>query len=106
MPRKSSKNTPVIMSGVLYTNDEHTGLRVGSVSWWNWLQKASSFYYQTDMPFTARREKRRQGVFWYAYRRSQGKLYKMYLGPFHQLTDERLAEAARQLADKIAHSSR
>ncbi len=47
-----------------------------------------------------------QGVFWYAYRRSQGKLYKMYLGPFHQLTDERLAEAARQLADKIAHSSR
>ena len=106
MPRKSSKNTPVILSGVLYTNDEHTGLRVGSTAWWSWLQNAARFYYQTETPFTARPEKRRQGIFWYAYRRSQGKLYKMYLGAPHQLTDERLAEVARQLADKIAHSTR
>jgi LuxR family maltose regulon positive regulatory protein len=105
MPRKSGKNTPVILSGVLYTNDEHTGLRVGNTAWWNWLRNATGFYYQTDMPFTARPEKRRQGIFWYAYRRSQGKLYKGYLGAAHQLTDERLAEVARQLAGKIAHSA-
>ena len=104
MPRKSSKNTPIVLSGVLYTNDEHTGLRVGSADWWAWLPSATSFYYQTDTPFTARPEKRWQGTFWYAYRRSQGRLYKVYLGAAHQLTDERLAEVARQLADKIAHS--
>ena len=103
MPRKSSRNTPIILSGVLYTNDEHTGLRVESPAWWSWLQDATSFYYQTERPFTARLEKRRQGKFWYAYRRSQGKLYKVYLGASPQLTSERLAEGARQLADKITH---
>jgi len=102
MARKSNKNTPVVLSGVLYTNDEHTGIQVGSAAWWSWTEAQQCFYYQTEMPFTARQEPRRNGQFWYAYRRSQGKLYKVYLGVFDQLTTERLAEAAQQLAERIA----
>ena len=101
MSRKSNKNTPVVLSGILYTNDEHTGIRVGSAAWWTWVETQQCFYYQTERPFTARQEKRRKGQFWYAYRKSQNRLYKVYLGRADQLTPERLAEAARQLADRI-----
>ncbi|NDJ75768.1 MAG: hypothetical protein GYB65_05880 [Chloroflexi bacterium] len=104
MPRKSSKETPIVLSGVVYTNDEHTGIRVGSAAWRNWLTGQKRFYYQADTPFTARQEKRRNGMFWYAYRKHQGKLYKVYLGASNQLTGERLVQSARQLADKIAQT--
>jgi LuxR family maltose regulon positive regulatory protein len=105
MPRKSSKETPVVLSEVVYTNDEHTGIRVGSPAWWDWLTDQKRFYYQADTPFTARQEKRRNGMFWYAYRKHQGKLYKVYLGTSNQLTGERLAQVACQLADKIAQTN-
>jgi LuxR family maltose regulon positive regulatory protein len=88
----------------VYTNDEHTGIRVESSAWWNWLADQKRFYYQSAMPFTARQEKRRNGMFWYAYRKHQGKLYKVYLGASNQLTSERLVEGARQLTDKIAQA--
>ena len=102
MARKSNRNTPVVLSGILYTNDEHTGIRVESAAWWTWVETHGCFYYQTERPFTARQETRRNGQFWYAYRRSQGKLYKVYLGVSDQLTAERLAEAAQQLAERLA----
>jgi hypothetical protein len=77
MPRKSSKETPVVLLEVVYTNDEQTGIRVESPAWWSWLADQKRFYYQSEMPFTARQEKRRHGLFWYAYRKNQGKLYKV-----------------------------
>jgi len=101
MPRKSSKDTPIVLSGVVYTNDEHTGIRVESPAWWSWLVDQERFYYQADGSFTARQEKRRNGMFWYAYRKHQGKLYKVYLGTSEQLSGERLVQGANQLADKI-----
>jgi LuxR family transcriptional regulator, maltose regulon positive regulatory protein len=100
MPRKSTKTTPMIISGVLYTDDRWTGTRIGSAQWFTWLAQATTFYYKGDIgTFTARCEaKQRGGVYWTAYRRSAGKLSKRYLGKPDALTADRLATVAAALA--------
>ncbi len=99
MPRKSSKDTPVVISGVLYTEDEYTGTVVGSSRWFEWLADHTTFYYEGRVgTFTAHRELRRQGYSWYARRRQAGKLSKVYLGRLPGVTLERLEVAAGQLA--------
>jgi len=49
------------------------------------------------MTFTARKEQRPGGWYWYAYRRSQGKLHNVYLGKTEELTLERLNATAETL---------
>src|SRR5258708_37665701 len=49
------------------------------------------------MTFTARKEQRPGGWYWYAYRRSQGKLHSVYLGKSEELTLERLNTTAEGL---------
>ncbi len=49
------------------------------------------------MTFTARKEQRPGGWYWYAYRRSQGKLHNVYLGKTEELTLERLNTTAEAL---------
>jgi LuxR family maltose regulon positive regulatory protein len=75
-------------------------LRVGMGEWYRWLETARSFAWRgAGGRFTARREERSGSHFWYAYRRQNGALRKTYLGRSSELTAERLAEAARTLAD-------
>lgn len=61
-------------------------------------------YMNVNMPtslITLRREKRANGQFWYAFKKVNGKLYKVYAGKSEELTYERLQEALKALQAKI-----
>jgi hypothetical protein len=88
MPRHANRKTPIVVSGILYTDDAFTGTAVGSPAWFAWLDTASTFYFEgTTGTFTAHRERRqRGGLYWVAYRRRSGILRRSHLGKAHQLT--------------------
>ncbi len=74
---------------------------VGSRAWYNWLTAESnqSFAFKNHLGrFTARRERKHQGWYWYAYRKREGKLRKAYLGKTEEMTLERLNAVAVVLA--------
>lgn len=78
---------------------------VGSAAWVRWLGSpdAAAFRYEgVTGSFTARRERRRGGWFWYAYRKAGGRLRKAYLGTAVAMTAERLTGVAATLAAPIA----
>ena len=81
--------------------DEQTPVLVGSAQWYDLLEQIDSFGFEDEKSrsFTARRERRDQQWYWYAYRRRGTKLHKVYLGKTEQLAPARLEAAARQLAD-------
>ncbi|HEY3289543.1 MAG TPA: LuxR C-terminal-related transcriptional regulator [Anaerolineae bacterium] len=67
---------------------------VGSDDWMGWLASNKAFCYNDrNGHFTARCETRRGKPYWYAYRRQNGKLAKVYLGKSEELTPDRLKEA-------------
>src|SRR5213078_1556209 len=71
---------------------------VGTAEWYAWLEHHCSFRLEKDCTaFTARKEKRPGGMYWYAYRRKQGKLCSAYLGKSEELTLERLSSVAETL---------
>jgi predicted ATPase/DNA-binding NarL/FixJ family response regulator len=73
-------------------------ITIGTPAWYSWLEQHRSFSFETPcMTFTARKEQRPGGWYWYAYRRSQGKLHTAYLGKSEELTLERLTTAAQAL---------
>jgi LuxR family maltose regulon positive regulatory protein len=90
MARKEHQTTPVVTDGILYTDDEHTGLRVGSAAWFTWLAAGRTFYL-SDPGITLRNEPRRNGYYWYAYKRIDRKLLKRYAGRADTLTVDTLA---------------
>src|SRR5690349_17845187 len=64
---------------------------IGTAAWFSWLEQHRAFSFETGrLTFTARKEQRPGGWYWYAYRRSQGKLHSRYLGKSEELTFERL----------------
>lgn len=76
---------------------------VGSVEWYHWLEKHSAFVFEgTNGNFTARREQRSGNDYWYAYRKHDGKLHKLYLGRGANLTLDRLNDTASHMAALIA----
>src|SRR6266508_3473113 len=81
--------------------DEQAPVVVGSVEWYHLLEEIASFGFEDKMgrSFTARRERRKQEWYWYAYRKRGKKLRKVYLGKAEQLEPARLEAAARELAD-------
>jgi DNA-binding CsgD family transcriptional regulator len=71
----------------------------GSAEWFVWLAHHCSFHFETDCTgFTARKEQRPGGRYWYAYRRKQSKLRSAYLGKSEELTLERLSSVAEIFA--------
>ena len=71
---------------------------VGSAEWFAWLRHHCSFRFETDCAaFTARKEQRPGGWYWYAYRRKHGKLRSTYLGKSEELTFDRLSSIAEML---------
>jgi LuxR family transcriptional regulator, maltose regulon positive regulatory protein len=99
--------TPHINDGVLSYQDamqEHT-IAVGSPLWWQWLAAEGTTTFRFEHPlghFTARRERKRDGWYWYAYRKRDGALHKAYLGKSTDLTLDRLQEIAAVLAQRSA----
>ena len=64
--------------------------------WLNWLYENKSFRFQIKGLFvTFRREPQRNGEFWYAYKRMDGRLRKVYAGRSEDLTYERLVDTVR-----------
>jgi LuxR family maltose regulon positive regulatory protein len=100
MPRHEHHRTPMVMSGVLYTDDvATTGICVGSPAWFTWLTTATTFYFATpDAAFTAHHKRRRGGSYWIAYRRYAGVLRRVHLGKPDHLTLERLEQVDLTLA--------
>ncbi len=87
--------------------DQFTPVLVGSDAWYAWLedQDIQSFSFRNALgTFTARRERKRHGQYWYAYRKSAGRLRKVYLGKSEDLTLERLNAAAATLEGRGSHS--
>lgn len=93
---------PIVRDGLLISTPGATPIAVGSAEWFDWLNgEARSFAFENEQgTFTARREVRAGGQFWYAYRRKAGQLHKVYLGRSVDLDDEHLDEAARALASE------
>lgn len=86
---------------------------VESAAWFDWLEGASSFRYFSEKavhvaarysrplpPISVRKERRRQGHLWYAYRRAYGQLFKVYVGRSQGMTVARLDEVAAELSVK------
>jgi LuxR family transcriptional regulator, maltose regulon positive regulatory protein len=98
-----ARATPHIIDGLLTYHDallDHT-IAIGSSEWWQWLAAESTTTFRFDHPlgnFTARRERKHDGWYWYAYRKRGGRLQKAYLGKSADLTLERLQSVAATLA--------
>ena len=93
---------PSVHGGTLYQFTGDTappgGISLDSPAWYNWLEQHSTFLFRLPfVHFTARKEKRAAGWYWYAYRRSQGKLRTAYLGKTAELTLDRLSAVAAAL---------
>jgi LuxR family maltose regulon positive regulatory protein len=104
MSRHEHHRTPMVMSGLLYTDDvTTTGIRVGSSAWFTWLASASVFYYEARAgTFTAHRERRqRGGAYWIAYRRRAGVLHRVHLGKPDRLTPNHLERVALTLHQAV-----
>src|SRR5689334_13051508 len=73
-------------------------ISIGTAAWYSWLEQHHAFTFETSRTaFTARKEQRPGGWYWYAYRRRQGKLHSAYLGKSAELTLERLNAIAEAL---------
>ena len=91
--------------GLLHRRDPpgSPDLVVDSPSWFAWLDDPAnrSFSFEGSAgTLTARKERRGAGDgYWTAYRKRNGKLHKTYLGKAERVTQHRLDEAARLLAE-------
>jgi LuxR family maltose regulon positive regulatory protein len=88
---------PYIVQEALYPAAGAEPIVIESPGWFAWVKEHATFAYQ-DAPvhFTARREQRPGGWYWYAYNRKQGQLRKRYLGRDEDLTLQRLYDTAKR----------
>ena len=89
-------NKPCTVAAGILENESGYSIELDSSQWQQWVTDAQSFRYcpmSADAPFTARRE----GQYWYAYRKQKGKLHKRYLGKGEELTLAKLEETASLL---------
>src|SRR5438067_13267212 len=84
--------TPCVRdTALLYQDSGQTHrLLVESPEWYDWLETASTFTFESSHgSFTPRKERsgnQRGGRYWKAYRRRGGELYRAYLGQSAALT--------------------
>src|SRR5262249_50092047 len=102
--RDENEAMPVVQGETLtYQRDgQDERLPVGTPAWYAWLSTARAFAFRSALgTFTARKEpasNKRGGGYWRAYRKRNGKLYRVYLGKSEELTRDRLHTAAVALA--------
>src|SRR5215472_7962252 len=101
---KGSTTRGIVQDGTLRYEDQqqHLTARVGTPSWYAWLETATTFTFTgKEGTFTAHKARagnRRGGWYWRAYRRKRGRLSRCYLGVSTNLTLANLREVARRLA--------
>jgi ATP/maltotriose-dependent transcriptional regulator MalT len=99
------KKIPRVEGGrLLRSENAMDPILVGIPAWYDWLEQQSSFTFVDDsFSFTAHKSALRSGgSYWQAYRRHQGKLYRIHLGHSSALTLERLQSAAQAFAEELA----
>lgn len=90
----------------LPNNSRSEIIAVDSPAWYSWLEEHNVFRFEDEVgTFTARKEPRPGGWYWYAYRRLQGKLHIAYLGRSQELTLTQLQTQARRLASSAAQET-
>ena len=92
---------PRVEDGCLFQSESEVDpILVGTDAWYDWLEQQSSFtFVDHSLTFTAHKSAlRTRESYWKAYRRHQGKLYRIHLGFSHTLTLERLQGAAQAFA--------
>ncbi len=96
-----------IRAGVLHVNGAPL-CAVGTPGWRAWLADPESRafrFHGARGALSARRERQRNGWYWYAYRRAGGRLRKAYLGRDEDLSLARLESVAAALAAPRAGDS-
>lgn len=89
---------PLVSNDKFDADGYPTTMRVGSLAWFDWLKDNRSFRYEcSEGSFTACKESRKSGFFWYANRRVNGKLRRAYLGASEDLTLDHLVNVAIKL---------
>lgn len=77
-------------------------IAVGSQHWECWLEENVSFRFESGFAgedsFTARRQDREGGKYWFAYRKVSGKTRNAYLGKAESLTVVKMLEVASKLS--------
>ncbi|WP_376796999.1 LuxR C-terminal-related transcriptional regulator [Thermogemmatispora sp.] len=97
---------PILVETRLYPAEGTEPVAIESPEWLAWLREHAAFTYQEgNQRFTIRREQRRGGHYWYAYKRTQGRLFKCYLGRDQDLTRQRLREATHYLLQRSSVAS-
>jgi LuxR family maltose regulon positive regulatory protein len=92
-----ARATPAVQQGRLRL--PNATISIGEPEWFAWLTEHRVFrFISATSSYTARREQRAAGWYWYAYRRQRGLLNSIYLGKSEHLTPERLSAVADQLA--------
>lgn len=102
--------TPRVEDGSLYLACEEPPfvsiIPLDSEQWRAWLEQHRTFRVKSEaVTYTARKERRAGQWYWYAYRRSAGKLRIAYLGKSEELTAEQLEKAAQIFALPAPRSS-
>jgi hypothetical protein len=104
-----SAKTPTVSAGRLYDpHQPERSILLDSPAWFTWLEldQVRSFAYplfdarcgSIVGSMTVRNEGRqRGGSYWTVYRRSHGRLRKLYVGTARQVTRERLVLVVRRL---------
>jgi hypothetical protein len=108
MEEMMAKTTPKVRDRQLFCYpDPKPVCTLDSPAWFAWLETATSFRYFSWQrrnvfrghgplfaPVSFRKERRRQGWLWYAYRRVHPVLHKRYVGKSDGLTVVKLEETA------------
>lgn len=95
---------PTVHDGILCKYIEEAAfidpIAVESLAWYAWLERHRSFRFEHPVgTFTARKEQRSGGWYWYAYRRKDGRLRTAYLGKSAELSAVRLHFIATELTE-------
>lgn len=99
-PTRSTRKTLRVHGDQVPMEAPHAPLILDSAEWYAWLAAESTraFIYEAAAgTLSARRERQRNGQYWYAYRRSGGRLRKIYLGRAADLNRARLDAALATL---------
>ncbi len=95
------RTMPTVKGGRLYRSEADSDpIGVGIPAWYDWLEHHATFTFVDRVgTFTARKGMlKTRDSYWKAYRKRQGKLYRVHLGYSHTLTLERLQAAAKAFA--------
>ena len=98
------RTKPTVKEGLLYQSEsDGDSIGVGTPEWYAWLEHHDSFAFVDRVgTFTARKSIVKTGdSYWKAYRKRQGKLYRIHLGHSQTLTLERLQATAQAFAGEL-----